>query len=512
MFDCIVVGAGPGGLTATKELIENGITNVLCLEQAQGLGGVFAKSYDNLKLTSSATFSMFSDYLNNDREGHHFWTKEEAVEYWKGYARHYGVDRALKFNTQVVKTEQLEDKSWDVYLSEDKKIQCKHLVIATGNNSKEKYPDWAEQLTSIEYTHSKYYQNNEQYKGKRVLVVGGGESASDMALEISQVADKCWVSLRESSGWVVPRKRGEFATDISTHRALWGLPRHFGEHFTKKQIRNELSKNDPVYDALVMLNKKIVNKKGIWGTYGTKTIALPKAIAHHGCQVVGEIIQVKEAGKQLVTDEGFLLDNVDVVVFSTGYHNHIPFLPQAYQSCDPRSLYKHMFNPELGTSLVRIGWARPGFGSQFPIMEMQARYLALLCKGAMSLPTPMDMEQAIQHDLAANIAQFEKNAERIRSLVDYFRYMDDLANIIGCMPPLVKYFFRHPKIWLHLLYGPSQATQYRLVGPGCKKELAHKILLSLPVSRFNAVVRIGLHMRFLHLYDQLSQSLRAKLS
>lgn len=87
IYECIVVGAGPGGIVATKELLENGFDNVLCLEQSGGIGGVFAKGYDNLELTSSATFSMFSDFLNKPGEENHFWSKEEAVSYWKRTSR-----------------------------------------------------------------------------------------------------------------------------------------------------------------------------------------------------------------------------------------------------------------------------------------------------------------------------------------------------------------------------------------------------------------------------------------
>ena len=56
MISCIVIGAGPGGIVTTKELLEKGFEDVLCLEKATGLGGVFANTYDNLLLTSSVTF------------------------------------------------------------------------------------------------------------------------------------------------------------------------------------------------------------------------------------------------------------------------------------------------------------------------------------------------------------------------------------------------------------------------------------------------------------------------
>ncbi len=58
MLDCIVIGAGPGGLVCTKELLEQGLSEVVCLEQARDVGGVFANTYDSLVLTSSKAFNL----------------------------------------------------------------------------------------------------------------------------------------------------------------------------------------------------------------------------------------------------------------------------------------------------------------------------------------------------------------------------------------------------------------------------------------------------------------------
>ena len=81
IHDCVVIGAGPGGLVCTKELIEQGIEDVLCLEKSAAIGGVFADTYDSLTLTSSCTFSMFSDFWIGDGRQHHFWTKQEVLDY-----------------------------------------------------------------------------------------------------------------------------------------------------------------------------------------------------------------------------------------------------------------------------------------------------------------------------------------------------------------------------------------------------------------------------------------------
>lgn len=496
MISCIVIGAGPGGIVATKELLEKGFKDALCLEQSSELGGVFSKSYDHLLLTSSVTFSMFSDFWVGEGKSHHFWTKQEAVQYWKDYAEHYDVTQHIRFNSKVEAVTINDDKTWQVKLSSGESLNCQRLILATGNNNVARFPDWHKQLTNISYLHSKDYKNAENFKGKRVLVVGGGESGSDVAYEISKVAEQCWVSLRESTGWIVPRKRGEHAADVSTHRGIWDLPREYGKQLSPFVLKLERGRKDPVFDALADLNDKVKASRGIWGIYGTKTLALPKAIANYGCKVVDDIVKIENGGKTLTSKSGDILENIDCVVFSTGYLNKNEFMPKELQICDPRSLYKHMFHLDYGNRLTWIGWARPGFGSQFPIMEMQSRYCALIFSGDMMLPSMEEMKKAIADDMAHYKEQFEGNCERIRSLVDYHHYMNGMAKIIGCFPTITKYFFTNPKLWLHIMYGPTQATQFRLHGPGKKVKLAKEIVYKLPISTFNHIVKAGLKGRF----------------
>jgi dimethylaniline monooxygenase (N-oxide forming) len=426
---------------------------------------------------------------------HHFWSKDEAVSYWNSYAGHFGVKEHIRYSSKVAKVVSIEEDRWEIRLASGELIETKKLILAIGNNNVPKYPEWQKELTKVSYSHSRDYKNAGDFKDKRVLVVGGGESGSDVAFEISQVAKECWVSLRESTGWVVPRKRGGHAADVSTHRGIWDLPRDYGKYLSPFVLKLERARMDPVFDALADLNAKITVKRGIWGIFGTKTLALPKAIAHYGCKVVGEITKVEEGGRKLIAADGTALEDIDAVVFSTGYQNKVDFMPEGLKTCDPRKMYKHMFHPEYGDRIAWIGWARPGFGSQFPIMEIQSRYCALIFNGDMKLPDPAEMDKVAQKDFAIYREQFEENAERIRSLVDYHGYMNGMAAIIGCNPPLYEYFFLRPKLWLHLMYGPTQATQFRLRGPGKKVELSHEIIKKLPISTFNHIVKAGLRGR-----------------
>lgn len=495
MISCIVIGAGPGGIVATKELLEKGFKDVLCLEQSDGLGGVFANSYDNLLLTSSVTFSMFSDFWVGEDKSHHFWTKDEAVDYWKSYANHFNVTNHIRFNSKVETVSENKDSTWQVRLDSGETLQCKRLILAIGNNNIPKYPDWSKEITHVSYSHSKDYKNADAFKGKRVLVVGGGESGSDVAFEISQIAEQCWVSLRETTGWIVPRKRGGHAADVSTHRGIWDLPRDYGRRLSPFVLKLERARKDPVFDALADLNEKVSSKNGIWGIYGTKTLALPKAIANYNCEVVEDIIAVEDGGKILKTADGIILNDIDMIVFSTGYVNRVDFMPEELQECNPRQLYKHIFHPDYRECLAWIGWARPAFGSQFPIMEMQSRYCALIFSGEIELPNKEEIFESSNNDFKIYKEQFEENAQRIPSLIDFHKYMNDFARIIGCYPPLIKYFFFNPKLWLHLMYGPTQATQFRLRGPGEKAKLCKEIIYKLPLSTFNHIVKAGLKGR-----------------
>ena len=507
MKDVVVIGAGPGGLVTTKELYENGITNIVCLEKQSDIGGVYLHSYENLTLTSSCLFSMFSDYWVGDDQVNHFWHKSEVIDYWRSYVSFYKIEKFIQFNTEVLKTE-YQDSHWKLWMSNNKTLKAKSLVVATGNNRYENLPKWAHQLTNIHSLHSKDYINSKIFTGKRVVVIGGGESASDITLEISKVAEQTYVSIRNTTGWILPRMRGMQASDLATHRSLYGIPRNYGRELSKQILDHEISTSNPVNSIAAELNSKIESDYGIWGTYGTKCFSLPQAIANYGCKLCGEITAVEDGGKTLVPQNGEVINDIDIVLFCTGYKTYLPFLPLELQNIDPRSLFKHMYHPDFGISLSWVGLARPGFGSQFPIMEMQARYYALITAGVKSLPSKEKMKQQIRFDADKNLSQFGHNAQRIRNLVDYHHYMDDMAKDIGCFPPLWKLFFVSTRAWLAVVFGPTQATQYRLCGPGSKRRESIKILNKIPYSRFNHVVKAGVKGRFSFLVKRIITALR----
>ncbi|NEP05101.1 MAG: NAD(P)/FAD-dependent oxidoreductase, partial [Okeania sp. SIO4D6] len=168
MLDCIVIGAGPGGLVTTKELVEQGLCEVICLEQTGNIGGVFANTYDSLVLTSSCTFSMFSDFWIGDGNQYEFWTKNEAVDYWKRYAKHFGVLDKIRFNAKVLEVSERDNEEWQIKLASGETLLSKRVAVAIGNNSIPNYPQWKDLLTEVEFSHSQDYRNANNFVGKNV--------------------------------------------------------------------------------------------------------------------------------------------------------------------------------------------------------------------------------------------------------------------------------------------------------------------------------------------------------
>ena len=128
MISCLVIGAGPGGLVSTKEMIEAGFDDVICLEQSNHIGGTFATGYDNLLLTSSAPFSMFSDFDIGPNDIDHFWTKPQALDYWSRYADHFGVTERLRLNAAVTQVRKQSGGGWAVTLADGSQTQAARLI------------------------------------------------------------------------------------------------------------------------------------------------------------------------------------------------------------------------------------------------------------------------------------------------------------------------------------------------------------------------------------------------
>jgi len=200
--------------------------------------------------------------------------------------------------------------------------------------------------------------------------------------------------------------------------------------------------------------EKPLPKFDAWQTRLTPATDLLKRIASGAVRVRPAVAQLTP--NQVVFADGARVD-VDAIIFCTGYTVSFPFLDPAgiEVSGDTVKLYQHIFHPSLA-NLAFIGYCIVT-GPLWPVAEMQARWVARVLTGAVTLPPSEQMTQAIELLREKHI---RLGAHPMR--VQLFEYMEEIAAAIGVRPRLL----RHPRRLLRILAGPLTAAQYRLDGPG----------------------------------------------
>ncbi|NWQ77063.1 FMO5 monooxygenase, partial [Columbina picui] len=159
-------------------------------------------------------------------------------------------------------------------------------------------------------------------------------------------------------------------------------------------------------------------------------------------------------------------EDIDAVVFATGYSFSFPFLEGCVKVVENQiPLYKFMFPPDLEKpTLAFIGFVQPQ-GAIMPISELQCRWATRIFKGLQDLPPPADMLADITQT-KEKMAKRYVRSQRHTIQVDYIPYMDELACQVGVKPNLLTLFLTDPKLALEVAFGPCTPYQYRLWGPG----------------------------------------------
>lgn len=488
----IVLGAGPSGLAFLKELREAGL-DAVCFEADRTIGGVFARPYDGARLTSSNLTTTFSDLPPLDLEPR-IWTFAEYMAYLHRYVEHFDLGPHIHLSSPVASVSD-DGERFTVSFAEGvgrAPVIGDRLAVCTGTHQVPVMPTLpGAEVFAGQIMHSSEFERADALASRRVLVVGGGESASDISLEVARVARESAVSVRDHFGHIVPRNASEVsagapdvgASDVDTSRAHHMLPHWMGPLIAEARIRKKLpfarSRGLPVLEYIALTNRHAGSSSQT--VFGTKNASLARAVVEHGCRRKPAIARLRPDGVEFV--DGTCLP-IDTIICATGFRPAFPYFTGrlaaiGQDALRPReTLYRHCFHPEMGARMAFGGYARPAFGAIPPIAEMQARWFALVCRGAVSLPSPEQMRMRIYRDDLEARRQFGAHAERLGSLTDFLRILDTIAGEIGCRPEGLRW--RHPKLWWKALIAPIMGAQYRLVGPGRKPEIAAPALARAP--------------------------------
>lgn len=183
-FDVVVIGGGQSGLAAVGALREHGIDPVV-LEASGQAGGSWPCCYDSLTLFSPARFSALPG-LPFGGDGDRYPHRDEVADYLARYAEHLGVEVRTHMRVEAVES---GGAGFVVRTADGRSVTAAGVVAATGAFTGPVRPALPGQggFTG-RLLHVAEYRSPERYTGKRVVVVGGGNSAVQVGYELAGVA------------------------------------------------------------------------------------------------------------------------------------------------------------------------------------------------------------------------------------------------------------------------------------------------------------------------------------
>ncbi|NWR64954.1 FMO1 monooxygenase, partial [Bucorvus abyssinicus] len=481
-----VVGAGVTGLTATKCCLDEGLEPT-CFEQSQDIGGVWRYTehieagrpslYSSVISNTSKEMSAFSDFPYPE-DFPVFLPNAKLLDYLRRYAEHFGLREHIKLETTVVSVQKRPDFAttgqWDVVTEADGK-QTSHvfdaIIVCCGNCSEASIPLHC--FPGIEkfqgpYFHSRQYKHPDVFQGKRVLVVGLGNSGADIAVEASHVAAKVTICTRQGA-WLFSR--------VFDHGYPWDMVFHTR---LMKLIRSSLP--GPLVRRLInhWVNQRFNHEN--YGLQPEESSLLREPVLNDDLPsyILTGRITIKPGVKEF-KDNSVVFHNcpeeepVDIIVFCTGYDFSFPFLPEAVVKVENKhaSLYEHVFPIHLQRpTLAILGLIKP-VGAVMPVSEMQARWVTRVFKGRRANVSSPVYQITVQpgHGMSPLCTKRDFFLK-----IDWMVYLDKIASFIGAKPSVLGLLCRDPRLALTIFFGPCSPYQYRLGGPGCWKGARQAIL------------------------------------
>ena len=399
-----VIGAGPVGLAVARALLQNSIPYEQ-LEADDDLGGNWYHGvYETAHIISSRKTTEYADFPM-PAEFPDFPSAQQMLEYLNAYAETFKLRQHIQFRTKVVMCLPKEnpaasttpdglpawgprsasgsdknDGRWQVELANGEQRVYKGVIVCSGHHWAKRFPNYAGTFTG-EYIHSKDYKNPQQLIGKRVLVIGGGNSACDLASEAARVGRSCDLSLRRGY-WFLPKVL--FGVPLPELVPGW-VPVWAQRLFLKVVLKIAVGKYEDyglprpdhrIFEAHPTLNSEILH------------------YVKHG-RIRPRPDVAKFEGRRVVFADGSS-DEFDMVVCGTGFNLSFPFLPTGLVPVEGKNalLYAGCTLPDhknlyiVGTPQVRYG-----FG---PLITPAATLLCRLIdlQDQMELPIGLVMKES----------------------------------------------------------------------------------------------------------------------
>jgi cation diffusion facilitator CzcD-associated flavoprotein CzcO len=223
----VLVGAGPTGIAAALSLRDRGV-KVVVLDRAEQVASSWRTRYDHLKLNTGRQFSHLPKH-RYPRGTPTFPSRDQVVEHIERSAS--GLD--IRFNTTVERIDR-GSGGWRMHTSAGD-IEARQVIVATGYDHTPHVPEWLGMYGFTgELLHSSAYRNPTRYVGKRVLVVGCGSSAMEIAHDVAAGgAARVWMAVRTPPNIMMRSGPGGLPGDVIA-TPLYHLPPPIADRIARR--------------------------------------------------------------------------------------------------------------------------------------------------------------------------------------------------------------------------------------------------------------------------------------
>ena len=420
-----VIGAGSSGIVAAQVLNARGIP-FDCFEKGSAVGGNWR--YENDNGMSSAYRSL---HINTSRRVMAYKTLPmpdhypdypdhfQMAAYFDEYVDHFGLREKIRFRTEVLSVEPV-DGEWEVSVEGPdgrETNRYRAVLVANGHHWDPRWPEpvfpGSEEFSG-EQIHAHHYREADVLRGKRVLVLGIGNSATDIAVESSRIGDATFISMRRGA-YVIPKYINGKPIDELSNPITSMLPLAVQRFFAARAL-GVAAGNMTAYGLPKPDHK-------LFEAHPTVSSELLPRLGHGDIRVKPNIDRFN--GGRTVRFADGSEEEIDLVVYCTGYKMTFPFFAEdVFSAPDNRlPLYRRVASVEL-PGLHFIGFIQP-LGPIMPLAEAQSEWVADLLAGRATLPPAVEMRK----EIAAEEAKMRKRfvaSKRHTVEVDFYPYLREI--------------------------------------------------------------------------------------
>ena len=420
-----IIGAGCSGFTMAKRLKDKGLPYD-CFEMSDNIGGNWyyknpngtSSCYQSLHIDTSKWRLAFEDYPVPD-DWPDFPHHAQLLQYFHDYVDHFGLRETITFNTAVTNVETLPGGRWKVTLSTGEAREYDAVAVANGHHWDARMPTYPGQFEGYQ-VHSHHYRDPFEpydFRGKNVMIVGAGNSAMDISSELSQrpIAKNLFISMRRGV-WVLPKYMDGSPADKAA-LPPW-LPSKLGRKLARAKIKKTIGMMED-YGLPKPDHEPLDGHPSVSGEFLTRV----------GCGDIKPKPGIERLdGDSVVFTDG-TREQVDAIVWATGYNVTFPFLKQKELMPQENTfpLFKRMVKPGFET-LFFLGLAQP-LPTLVNFAEQQSKLVAAALTGEYAFPDAAEMDKVTEADEQLHLGHFY-DSPRHRMQVDFGVYVADLLKEI----------------------------------------------------------------------------------